>query len=254
MLEPKYQNALVAVYALMAKEYGNDPAVMGVSIGSEINSEEYINQPQWWNKLSEISESVDKTYKEIGAKKITTTTMVDDGLTTVRAGELAKFKIDTWGLDVYRGRTMGQVFSQIASATQKPEIMAEYGASAATTRLRRLATTPTTASAMAIRPAPTSLRSTDSRGRGRGNSSRSCPVAEIRAWTSSPPTCGETPPRSSITARARAASPAAASTSSGTTSGGNRAGRSSTSAGSTATSSSRTPRSPAVTTIRRGSA
>ena len=130
VLEPKYQNALVAVYALMAKEYANDPAVMGISIGSEINSEQYINQPQWWNKLSEISESVDKTYKEIGAKKITTTTMVDDGLNTVRAGELAKFKIDTWGLDVYRGRTMGQVFSQIASATQKPEIMAEYGASA----------------------------------------------------------------------------------------------------------------------------
>ena len=130
VLEPLYQNALVAVYGLMAKEYANDPAVMGIGIGSEINSEKYINQTIWWNKLSEISESVHKTYKEIGAEKITTTTMVDDGLNTVRAGELAKFKVDTWGLDVYRGRTMGQIFNQIAGATQKPEIMAEYGASA----------------------------------------------------------------------------------------------------------------------------
>jgi hypothetical protein len=44
VMQPKYLDALENVYKLMATEYGNDPAVMGVSIGSEINSDKYINQ------------------------------------------------------------------------------------------------------------------------------------------------------------------------------------------------------------------
>ncbi len=130
VLEPRYLNALKAVYGLMATQYASYPAVMGVSIGSEINSETFIVQPDWWKGLNEIGDSIDKAYKKTNAEKITTTTMVDDGLKTVVAGEKAGFKVDAWGLDVYRGRTMGKIWSEIASSTQKPEIMAEYGASA----------------------------------------------------------------------------------------------------------------------------
>jgi hypothetical protein len=129
--EPKYLNALNAVYKLMATEYGDFPAVMGVSIGSEINSEEYINQKSWWQNLNKIDNATKNGFTAAGAEKITTTTMVDDNLNTVRAGELAGFKADTWGLDVYRGRTMTNIFNQISSDTQKPVIIAEYGASAA---------------------------------------------------------------------------------------------------------------------------
>ncbi len=130
VLEPRYLNALKAIYGLMATEYASHPAVMGISIGSEINSETFIVQPGWWKGLNEISESIDKAYKQTNAEKITTTTMVDDGLRTVVAGEKAGFKVDTWGLDVYRGRTMGKIWSEIASSTEKPAIIAEYGASA----------------------------------------------------------------------------------------------------------------------------
>jgi hypothetical protein len=129
--QPKFRDALKAVYGLMTTEYAADPAVMGVGIGSEINSESLIGQPLWWKNLNEISDSINKAFKDVGAEKITTTTMVDDGLKTVRAGELAKFKVDAWGLDVYRGRTMGRIFDEIAAATSRPEIMAEYGASGA---------------------------------------------------------------------------------------------------------------------------
>ena len=129
VVEPKYLNALNAVYGLMTTEYGAHQAVMGVSIGSEINSEEFINQPVWWKGLNEINKSVTDAYKGVNAQKITTTTMVDDGLHTVRAGELAGFKADTWGIDVYRGRTLGRIWNEIASSTQKPTIIAEYGAS-----------------------------------------------------------------------------------------------------------------------------
>lgn len=62
VLEPKYLNALKAVYNLMATEYASKPAVMGISIGSEINSKTYINQPIWWKGLNEISDSITKAY------------------------------------------------------------------------------------------------------------------------------------------------------------------------------------------------
>lgn len=129
--EPKYLDALNNVYKLMATEYGDSPALMGVSIGSEINSEEFINQKGWWKKLNEIVESTNEGFTAANAQKITTTTMVDDGLKTVRAGELAGFDVDTWGIDVYRGRSMKNIFPQISNSTKKPEIMAEYGASGA---------------------------------------------------------------------------------------------------------------------------
>jgi len=129
VLEPKYLNALKVIYNLMATKYATKPAVMGISIGSEINSEKYINQRVWWQGLNQISDNITKAYQATHAQRITTTTMVDDGLRTVKAGELAGFKVDVWGLDVYRGRTMGRVFDEIAASTQKPELMAEYGAS-----------------------------------------------------------------------------------------------------------------------------
>lgn len=128
--QPKFRDALKAVYGLMATQYANDPAVMGIGIGSEINSDALIVQPTWWRNLNEIGTAIDKAYKEVGAEKITTTTMVDDGLRTVKAGEKNGFKVDTWGIDVYRGRTMAGIFSEIKNATERPEIMAEYGASA----------------------------------------------------------------------------------------------------------------------------
>jgi hypothetical protein len=129
VLQPRYLNALKAVYELTAEQYSADPAVMGFSLGSEINSEEFIGQPAWWKGLNEISGGIKKGYKTADAEKIITTTMVDDGLRTVVAGEKNDFKIDAWGIDAYRGRTFGNIWNEIKRDTQKPEIMAEYGAS-----------------------------------------------------------------------------------------------------------------------------
>lgn len=130
VLRTQYREALQAVYGLMTKEYAANPAVMGVGIGSEINSKSLIVQPLWWKNLDLVKKSVDHAYTQLGIKKITTTTMVDDGLETVRKGEAAGFDVDAWGIDVYRGKTMGLIFDQIKDATHRPEIMAEYGASA----------------------------------------------------------------------------------------------------------------------------
>lgn len=134
VLDPKKLRALKTVYGLTSESYAGKPAVMGFSLGSEINSESLINQPTWWKGLNEISESITKGYKDAGAQKIVTTTMVDmvinHQLATVVAGEKNGFKVDAWGIDSYRGYTFTQIWKQIKEATEKPEIMAEYGASA----------------------------------------------------------------------------------------------------------------------------
>jgi hypothetical protein len=131
VLQPQYLDALKHVYELTAQEYGGHPAVMGFSLGSEINSNLYIKQPIWWKGLNEISDAIRRGYKTAETQKIITTTMVDDGLRTVVQGENNNFKIDAWGIDAYRGRTFGNIWNEIKRDTQKPEIMAEYGASAA---------------------------------------------------------------------------------------------------------------------------
>lgn len=135
VLDPAHLKALRDVYGLLAKEYSSYPAFMGISLGSEINSESLIHQPEWWKALNTISAQIRNSYKGLRAKKIITTTMVDmvkdHQLATVVAGEQNRFAIDAWGIDSYRGYTFTDIWKQIEAATTKPEIMAEYGASAA---------------------------------------------------------------------------------------------------------------------------
>lgn len=104
VLDPMHLRALKAVYEMVAKEYAAYPAVMGISLGSEINSEALIGQPDWWKGLNDISAGIRAGY--VGAnrsRKLITTTMVDmvkDGkLATVVAGEQNHFNLDAWGID-----------------------------------------------------------------------------------------------------------------------------------------------------------
>ncbi|MGC1379773.1 MAG: hypothetical protein WA814_01975 [Candidatus Baltobacteraceae bacterium] len=134
VLNPAKLKALKAVYQLTSREYSGYPAFMGFSLGSEINSLDLIEQPQWWQNLNQIAASIRTGYKATVSKKIITTTMVDfvthDQLATVVEGEKNDFAIDAWGIDSYRGYTFTNIWKQIKEATTKPEIMAEYGASA----------------------------------------------------------------------------------------------------------------------------
>jgi len=135
VLDPQFLKALKAVYELTSKAYAAYPAFMGFSEGSEINSEPLIKQPQWWAGLNQLADSIRIGYKATDSSKIVTTTMVDmvinGELATIVAGEKNHFAVDAWGIDSYRGYTFTSIWKQIKEATTKPEIMAEYGASAA---------------------------------------------------------------------------------------------------------------------------
>lgn len=139
VLQPTYEKALAAAFKILASQYGSYPALMGISIGNEINSDTLIIQPDWWKGLNDLDANIKAGFKEAGAKKITTTTMIDgtetfggkEYLKTVYYGEKDGFKVDTWGLDVYRGPSLGKVWQQIKRSTVRPAIIAEYGSTAA---------------------------------------------------------------------------------------------------------------------------
>jgi hypothetical protein len=140
VLQPDYKNALAAAYKIMASQYGAYPAVMGISIGNEINAANLIVQPDWWTGLNDMNTAIKQGFREANnAKKITTTTMIDgtksvlgkEYLVTVYYGEKFGFKNDTWGIDAYRGPTLGKIWEQIERSTTKPAILAEYGSTAA---------------------------------------------------------------------------------------------------------------------------
>jgi hypothetical protein len=124
---PSYAKTVATVLQDATTEYSAYPAFMGFSIGNEINDANVIAQPAWWAGLNKISEGITDGYQAAGAKKITTTTMVDDNLDTLRAGEKNNFKVDVWGINSYRGFTFTNIWQQFSSDTQKPSLISEYG-------------------------------------------------------------------------------------------------------------------------------
>ncbi|HVA32719.1 MAG TPA: hypothetical protein VNG31_01140 [Candidatus Baltobacteraceae bacterium] len=125
-------------YRLMDKEYGAKPAVMGISISSEINAANYVRSSDWWKAFNTIDAAAKTGFAEAGnTQRITTTTFVDG--TISEGGKIVeeapyfgtKFNStnDTWGLDIYRGPrlTPTHLWEQIAASTTKPTMLGEYG-------------------------------------------------------------------------------------------------------------------------------
>jgi hypothetical protein len=129
-------------YRLMDKHYGAKPAVMGVSLSSEINAADYVRSSEWWKNFDTIDAAAKEGFAQAGnVNRITTTTFVDgtiqaDGKTVEEApyyGTKFKSTNDTWGLDIYRGPrlTPTHLWEQIAASTTKPTMLGEYGNPAA---------------------------------------------------------------------------------------------------------------------------
>jgi hypothetical protein len=125
---PEFQH-LVQEYYLMAKETGGHPAVMGYSIGGEMNSITVINEKSFWSKFQALTSAVRRGLKENNnAQKIVTTTFVDDGGATFKAGEQFNADVDMWGSNVYQTDYPGSVIPKfLAVPGTKPLLVSEYG-------------------------------------------------------------------------------------------------------------------------------
>ncbi|ETN15866.1 hypothetical protein PPTG_06144 [Phytophthora nicotianae INRA-310] len=120
---------LVQEYYLMAKQTGNHPGVMGYSIGGEMNSVTVIQDESFWSKFHALTNAVRRGLKENNnAQKIITTTFVDDGGETFRAGEKHNADVDMWGSNVYQTDYPGSVIPKFQAVPGgKPLLVSEYG-------------------------------------------------------------------------------------------------------------------------------
>jgi hypothetical protein len=132
LLNQKSVNDLASQYRTLATRYGASPDVMGISIGSEVNFKNLIGNKKWWAGMNAIAQAARAGLNQAGARKILTTSMIDDAMKTVKAGEANGFKIDAWGINVYRGKSFAAtgLWTQVGQATKKPFIVGEWGSPA----------------------------------------------------------------------------------------------------------------------------
>jgi hypothetical protein len=117
-------------YRALDKQYAKFPAVMGVTIGNEIGTPQ--SSPAWWKNFNVVAKAARQGFADGGAPaKLVTTSEADYDLGVVQMGERYGAAVDVWGVNIYRGRTVTNLFTQIRTFTKKPVMLTEYGASAA---------------------------------------------------------------------------------------------------------------------------
>ena len=125
-------STLVQQYEWIGEDYGNHPAVIGFSIGSEFNTPENIVSVSFWTQFQSIITAVRTGITNSGGTKLISTGFVDlvddnNREATIVHGEANNVGVDVWGIDVYRGNTFSNLWSQIKAATTKPFIITEFG-------------------------------------------------------------------------------------------------------------------------------
>ena len=128
-------NAMQQQYQWIGEDYGNHPAVLGISIGSEFNTPQNIMTQEFWNDFNTLSNAAKTGIATAGGQKLISTGFVDfvnqqNQESTIVEGEKFGAIVDIWGINSYRGSTFTNLWSQIESATTKPFIITEFGAPA----------------------------------------------------------------------------------------------------------------------------
>jgi hypothetical protein len=125
-------NDLAKQYYDMDKKYASYPAVMGVAISNEILAENFFNDREWWDNFNVVASRAKQGFVDGGnGSKIVTTSEVDSFFAVGKYGEKYGAKVDAYGVNIYRGRTLTNLFDEIKDVTTKPVMLTEYGATAA---------------------------------------------------------------------------------------------------------------------------
>ncbi len=125
-------NSLAQQYHDLDAKYAAYPAVMGTAISNELGATNYIGNPNWWAAFNQIATAAKQGFRDGGdGSKIVTTSEADGNLIVVQTGEANHAAVDVWGVNIYRGRTFTNLFSQIQAFTSKPVMLTEYGSTAA---------------------------------------------------------------------------------------------------------------------------
>jgi len=110
------------LFRQLAEMTKTHPGIMGYQLGNE-NVGNDINNPTFWNNLNQIAAKL----KSIAPNKLVTTGLVDDGEKSVRAGNNYMTSLDVWGINIFRGKTLGNFYSDYKNASNKPVFITEIG-------------------------------------------------------------------------------------------------------------------------------
>jgi hypothetical protein len=119
----RLKNEYINQFKILAQNTYTNPAIMGYMIGNETNNEDDINNPRYWAALNEMAGAI----KAITTNKITFIAEVDDGMRTVIKGNSQFPNLDVWGINVFRGRSLTDIYTSFQSATTKPLFITEIG-------------------------------------------------------------------------------------------------------------------------------
>ena len=120
------KNEYINQFRILAQHTYQHPAILGYMIGNETNNEGDIHNPQYWSALNEMAGAV----KGVTRNKLTFIALVDDGVRTVIQGDRQFPNLDVWGINVFRGKSLGNLYSSYADASTKPLFISEIGFSA----------------------------------------------------------------------------------------------------------------------------
>lgn len=121
----------------LAQTYGSEPAVMGFVLANELNANNIINNPPFFQYWNEVAEAIG----DVAPDKLTTLANVDDSMNTVRAGNKYMTAYNFfWGYNSYRGNwtnsngfdTLFSDFGVATATNQRPLMLTEWGAPAST--------------------------------------------------------------------------------------------------------------------------
>ena len=115
-------DAKLKLFKQLAESTKNHPAIMGYMLGNE-NVGGDVNNSAFWTNYNKIAAAL----KSIAPNKLTFTGLVDDGMASVKAGNNYMVNLDVWGINVFRGKTLGNFYSTYQSASKKPCFITELG-------------------------------------------------------------------------------------------------------------------------------
>jgi beta-galactosidase/beta-glucuronidase len=99
------------------------PAVLGYTIGNELNGWQLEN-PVFWRGLNDTA----KVVSDLAPRKIISTILRDDMLTQqLKRHDATMTAINVWCVNLFRGQTFGVFFDEYPGVSSKPALVTEFG-------------------------------------------------------------------------------------------------------------------------------
>jgi exo-beta-1,3-glucanase (GH17 family) len=115
-------NTIKSQFETLARNTATHPGMMGYQLGNE-NVGGDAQNPDFWGLYNQIAAAL----KSIAPSKIVTTGLVDDGMISVRYGNTYMTSLDAWGINVFRGKSLGDFYKTYTDASRKPVLITEIG-------------------------------------------------------------------------------------------------------------------------------